>query len=142
MVIKYRMKDDLCVTPCPRRLSKGKWRIRVASIACAACRYYRSDNKHSVECARPLKKVVAVRFASANKRSRKRVSKVVRRTASDSSAMDAIAAIADNWCDATNQPNNICVALYQFTKWARQQHQQRGRRPLKKPKGGDINAKV
>jgi hypothetical protein len=42
---------------------------------------------------------------------------------SHNSAMDAIAALADKWCDATNQPDSICVALYQFTTWARQQHQ-------------------
>ena len=41
----------------------------------------------------------------------------------DNSAMDAIAALADKWCDSTNQPDNICVALYQFTSWTRQQHQ-------------------
>ena len=44
-------------------------------------------------------------------------------SASHNSAMDAIAALADKWCDATNQPDSICVALYQFTTWARQQHQ-------------------
>ena len=42
---------------------------------------------------------------------------------SHNNAMDAIAALADQWCDSTNQPDNICVALYQFTSWARQQHQ-------------------
>ena len=41
----------------------------------------------------------------------------------NNNAMDAIAALADKWCDSTNQPDNICVALYQFTSWARQQHQ-------------------
>lgn len=41
----------------------------------------------------------------------------------DNSAMDAIAALADKWCDSTNQPDSICIALYQFTQWARQQHQ-------------------
>jgi len=45
------------------------------------------------------------------------------RSAAPNSAMDAIAALADKWCDATNQPDSICVALYWFTKWARQQHQ-------------------
>jgi hypothetical protein len=38
-------------------------------------------------------------------------------------AMDAIAALADRWCDSTNQPDSVCVALYQFTKWVGQQHQ-------------------
>ena len=42
---------------------------------------------------------------------------------SPNSTMDAIAALADRWCDLTNQPDSICVALYQFTQWARQQHQ-------------------
>ena len=42
---------------------------------------------------------------------------------STNSAMDAIAALADKWCDSTNQPDSVCVALFQFTKWARQQHQ-------------------
>jgi hypothetical protein len=42
---------------------------------------------------------------------------------SHNNAMDAIAALADKWCDLTNQPDNVCVALYWFTQWARQQHQ-------------------
>jgi len=41
----------------------------------------------------------------------------------NNSAMDAIAVLADKWCDSTNQPDNVCIALYQFTSWARQQHQ-------------------
>jgi hypothetical protein len=32
-------------------------------------------------------------------------------------------ALADRWCNSTNQPESVCVALYRFTKWARQQHQ-------------------
>jgi hypothetical protein len=32
-------------------------------------------------------------------------------------------ALADQWCDATNQPDSVCAALYQFTTWARKQHQ-------------------
>ena len=35
--------------------------------------------------------------------------------------MDKLSTIADKWCDSTNQPASVCVALYQFTKWARQQ---------------------
>ena len=45
------------------------------------------------------------------------------RFTSTNSAMDAIAALADKWCGSTNQPDNICIALYQFTQWARQQRQ-------------------
>jgi hypothetical protein len=43
--------------------------------------------------------------------------------AKDDTALDTMAAMADKWCDETNQPDSVCAALYQFTKWARQQHQ-------------------
>jgi hypothetical protein len=39
------------------------------------------------------------------------------RTALASPPINTIEALADKWCDSTNQPDNICAALYQFTKW-------------------------
>jgi len=37
-------------------------------------------------------------------------------------AMNAIDAMADRWCDTTNQPDSVCVALYQFIEWVREKH--------------------
>jgi len=54
---------------------------------------------------------------------RRAVNKERQAAQTNNSAMDAIAALADKWCDSTNQPDSVCVALYQFTQWARQQHQ-------------------
>ena len=64
-------------------------------------------------CSVAAKRIAALK--SAERRKTVRPKRAVQQT------QPAISALADKWCDSTNQPDNICVALYQFTKWAQKQ---------------------
>jgi hypothetical protein len=53
--------------------------------------------------------------ARSTKESRKTVRSAVQHR------QPAISALADKWCDLSNQPVSVCAALYQFTTWAQKQ---------------------